>query len=157
MLVVYAMGFVSEQQIAEDLVQDLIISIWEQDNNFTNRKTFNSYLYRSVKNKCINYIRHLRVKDKYLQNVLSDSDIEEQADEEIAEEQELYRMIFKAIDGLPKRCKEVFELQMQGKKNKEIAEILEISIETVKTQKKRAMKRLKDQLGRGIVLLLFYV
>ncbi len=154
MLVVYAMGFVSEQGIAEDLVQELIISVWEQNNNFINIKAFKSYLYNSVKNKCINYLRHLDVKDKYVQNILLDTDNAE-IPEEDAEEQELYRMVLKVIDELPERCKQVFELQMQGKKNKEIAEILQISIETVKTQKKRAMKRLKDQFGAGIVLLFF--
>ncbi len=152
MLVVYAMGFVSEQGIAEDLVQELIISVWEQDNNFINIKAFKSYLYNSVKNKCINYLRHLDVKDKYVQTILSDAENTAMPEEE-AEEQEMYRMVMKVIDALPERCKQVFELQMQGRKNKEIAEMLQISIETVKTQKKRAMKRLKDQLGPGIVLL----
>ncbi len=155
MLVVYAIGFVKEQEVAEDLVQELIISIWEQDNNFQHINAFKSYLYNSVKNKCLNYIKHQSVKDRYAQTIKAEQPFNLHIEEDDTEEQELYRQLFMIVDQLPQRCKQVFELQMQGKKNKEIAEVLNISIETVKTQKKRALKKLKEQLGNTSILLLF--
>ena len=60
-------------------------------------------------------------------------------EEEDTNEEEVYRLLFRAIDKLPTRCREIFLLHMDGKKNEEIATALGISIETVKTQKKRAI------------------
>ncbi len=154
MLVVYAMGFIYEQEVAEDLVQDLIISIWEQDNNFQNISAFKSYLYNSVKNKCLNYIKHQDVKEKYADVLKSTSTHHHIDEDDDVEEQEIYRQLFGIIDQLPERCKQVFEMQMQGKKNQEIADALEISIETVKTQKKRALKKLREEFGNSSLLLL---
>ena len=76
-----------------------------------------------------------------LQNNLSD----EELDEEELDREEEYRHLFQAIDKLPSRCREIFLLSLEGKKNKEIAEMLQI--ETIKTQKIRAINRLKKYSG----------
>ena len=67
--------------------------------------------------------------------------------EEDTNEEEVYRLLFKSIDQLPPRCREIFVLQMEGKKNEEIAQTLGLSIETVKTQKKRAVQAIKKRMG----------
>ena len=74
-------------------------------------------------------------------------------EEEDTNEEEVYRLLFRAIDKLPTRCREVFLLHMDGKKNEEIATLLGISIETVKTQKKRAIQFIKEQMGTCYFLL----
>ncbi len=66
---------------------------------------------------------------------------------DIFNKEEIYRQLFAAIDELPPRQKEVFLLCMEGKKNREIAEQLDISAETVKVQKRRAIARLRDKLS----------
>ena len=66
--------------------------------------------------------------------------------------EEMYRALHRAVDELPERCRQVFELHLQGKKNEEIAQMLELSVETVKTQKKKAMHFLREWLGE-----LFYI
>jgi len=71
-------------------------------------------------------------------------------------EQEIYRQVFAAIEELPPRCKKVFEMHLQGKKNSEIASLLNLSIETVKTQKKRAMRHLRKRMGSLFVLMLAF-
>ena len=73
--------------------------------------------------------------------------------EEDTNEEEVYRLLFRAIDKLPTRCREIFLLHMDGKKNEEIATALGISIETVKTQKKRAIQSIKEQMGTCYFLL----
>ena len=73
--------------------------------------------------------------------------IEKSTEEEDTNEEEVYRLLFRAIDKLPTRCREIFLLHMDGKKNEEIATALGISIETVKTQKKRAIQSIKEQMG----------
>ena len=62
-------------------------------------------------------------------------------------EEEMYKILFEVIDSLPKRCKEIFELHLAGRKNEEIANLLNISILTVKTQKSRAMQILRTHMG----------
>lgn len=74
-------------------------------------------------------------------------------EEEDTNEEEVYRLLFRAIDKLPARCREIFLLHMDGKKNEEIATVLGISIETVKTQKKRAIQSIKEQMGTCYFLL----
>ncbi len=110
-------------------------------------------LYNSVRNKCLNHIKHLKVQEKHITSVKSEHSELDNTEYEI-EEEEIYRRIFAAIDKLPPRCKEVFELHLKGKKNKEIAELLRISIDTVKVQKKRAMKYLRENVGPMVLILL---
>ena len=62
-------------------------------------------------------------------------------------EEELYRRLFKVIDELPPRCREVFLLHLEGKGNEEIPHSLQITLLPVKTQKKRAMRYIREQLG----------
>ena len=63
-------------------------------------------------------------------------------------EEELYRLLFKTIDELPDKCRNIFLLHLEGKGNEEIALLLNLSILTVKTQKKRAMSYIRERLGR---------
>lgn len=153
-LILFALTYVSEEDVAKDLVQDIIVSIWEQTIDFDSETAFKTYLYNAVRNKCLNHLKHLKVQEKHEAFVKSDQVPEDRIDDEI-EEQEIYRKVFAAIDKLPPRCKEVFELHLKGKKNSEIAELLQISIETVKVQKKRAMKSLRVNVSSVVVLLLF--
>ena len=74
---------------------------------------------------------------------------------DVFNKEEIYRQLFLAIDKLPPRQREVFLLCMEGKKNKEIAEQLQISAETVKMQKRRAIGRLREQLAPMALALLY--
>ena len=72
-------------------------------------------------------------------------------------EEEVYSNLLKALDKLPKRCKEVFELSLKGYKNDEIAQAMEISLETVKSQKKRGKSLLSSVLKNLAAYLLLLV
>ena len=61
----------------------------------------------------------------------------------------------RAVDELPERCRQVFKLHLQGKKNEEISQMMELSVETVKTQKKKAMYFLRERLGKSYYCLLY--
>ncbi len=155
-LVCYAMQWIGSQEPAEDLVQDLFSTIWENKITFLSLTSFQTYLYNSVKNASFNYLKHKDIEMFYAQQVKDDSirlTLEEEEEEDYFEE-ELYRKLFLLVDRLPLRCREVFLLYMKGKKNEEIAEALQISAETVKTQKKRAMQFLRKNMGIYSFLLL---
>ena len=85
-----------------------------------------------------------------LQKYLASLNLEDEGDDIDLKmmEEELYRLLFKTIDELPDKCRNIFLLHLEGKGNEEIALLLNLSILTVKTQKKRAMSYIRERLGR---------
>lgn len=150
-LVLYAINFISARQASEDIVQELFSTMWEKRMKFLSYPSFRAYLYNSVRNASLNYLKHLNVESLYLEQL--STTYRELTEEEDTSEEEIYRLLFQAIDKLPPRCREVFLLHIDGKKNEEIAVALGISVETVKTQKKRAIHFIKNQLGTCYFLL----
>ena len=132
----YAINFLSSQQAAEDIVQDLFATMWEKKMRFLSLPSFRTYLYNSIRNASLNYLKHQNVESLYLERLAST--YREITEEEDTNEEEVYRLLFRAMD---------------GKKNEEIATVLGISIETVKTQKKRAIQSIKEQMGTCYFLL----
>ena len=127
-LVLYAMKWVERQEIAEDVVQDLFVQVWERDTIYSSYYGFKNFLYNSVKNASLDYLKHKEVEGKYVRYTLRTS--------EAGEMPEL----------------EVMKDEVEGKKNSEIAEILQISELTVKTQKRNAIVYLRKRLGGVYVL-----
>ena len=152
-LVLYAINFLSSQQAAEDIVQELFATMWEKKMKFLSLPSFRTYLYNSVRNASLNYLKHQNVESLYLEHLANTYREILEEEEEDTNEEEVYRLLFRAIDKLPTRCREVFLLHIDGKKNEEIATLLGISIETVKTQKKRAIQFIKEQMGTCYFLL----
>lgn len=142
-LVYFAMGYVREKELAEDIVQELFMQIWESDTRYMSYTSFKTFLYTSVRNACVNLLKHKEVEEKYLQY----AGTRETEDLRVMEE-EIYRLLLRAVDELPPRCREVFEQVLAGKKNDEIAEILKISVLTVKKQKNIGLQILKEKLGK---------
>ena len=145
-LVLFAMGFVEQQDVAEDIVQEVFIAVWERDAQYPTYNAFRSFLYNSVKNAGLNHLKHKNVEEKYLASL----NLEDEGDDIDLKmmEEELYRLLFKTIDELPDKCRNIFLLHLEGKGNEEIALLLNLSILTVKTQKKRAMSYIRERLGR---------
>ena len=133
-LVCYAITIVGDSESAEDIVQELFSTIWEKKMFFRSLASFRVYLYNSVRNASLDYLKHKDVEGFF--------------------SEEVYRQLLQTIDALPDRCREVFLMYMEGKKNEEIATALHVSLETVKTQKKRAMSFLRKKLGSYHFLLL---
>lgn len=149
-LVTYAVQITNDDEIAKDIVQDVFSVLWERKITFITTSSFKAYLYNSVRNASLDNLRHRCVEEDYVEKMAAsnpayDSDERDSADYFYKEE--VYRKLFRAIDELPERCREVFLKYMEGKKNEEIAEALHISIETVKTQKKRGMTVLRKKLS----------
>lgn len=150
-LVVFAMRFVEQQEVAEDIVQDLFTAMWERDARYSSYPGLKTFLYNSVRNNCLDYLKHRNVEKKYIDSLTFGEYATDELDDKIMKE-ELYRMLVMAIHDLPYRCREIFEMHMQGKRNEEIARMLGLSIMTVKTQKKRAVQYLKRRLGDAYMI-----
>ena len=145
-LCVYAFRFVSDADDVEDIVQEVFSAVWERDARYPTYNAFRSFLYNSVKNASLNHLKHKNVEEKYLASL----NLENEGDDIDLKmmEEELYRLLFKTIDELPDKCMNIFLLHLEGKGNEEIALLLNLSILTVKTQKKRAMSYIRERLGR---------
>lgn len=153
-LVAYASMITLSDEAAEDIVQDLFYSLWEGHATFASYSSFKSYIYTYVRNTSLNYLKHNMVEEAYVQSREAEWENPNERDE-TAEQEERNRHLMLAIDKLPARMKEVLLLTMEGKKNKEIAKVLQVSVDTVKTQKMRALARLKEDLGGWFLWLLF--
>lgn len=155
-LVCYAMQIIGTSESAEDIVQELFSTIWAKKMVFQSLVSFKAYLYNSVRNASLDYLKHKNIEGNYLQKMLDAHPAYRtgEEDEEGFFSEEVYRRLFETIDALPERCREVFLMYMEGKKNEEVAQALHVSIETVKTQKKRAMSILRKKLSSYQFLLL---
>lgn len=114
-----------------------------------------SILYTAVRNKALNELEHSKVVYEYAQNV-----IEKKKDSffhDAIVEEETYRIVSEAIDKLPDQMKAIMQLALEGKKNAEIADRLNISTETVHTLKKIAYKKLRENLKDYYYFLLFFI
>lgn len=151
-LVVFAMNYLDDKEEAEDVVEDLFLSLWENHYQFASYERLRNFLYMSVKNSVLNLIKHAKVRERYELLAMQKEQWDEEDDRKMVRE-EVYRLMFEILDSFPVRCREIFRLALQGKKNEEIAEELGISVLTVKTQKNRGIKILKKRLGHLFVLL----
>lgn len=151
-LVIFSMRTVGELDVAEDIVQETFIAVWESKTIYNSYQGFKAYLYEMVQNKSRNYLKHKSVQEKYEFYVKSTG---EETEYDLVQE-EVYRELYLAVRELPEKCRRVFELHLEGKKNEEIAEILGISVLTVKSHKQNALHVLKENLGR-MFLLYWYI
>jgi RNA polymerase sigma-70 factor (family 1) len=157
-LVAYAMRFIGIQERGEDIVQEVFVHIYNTRQQFESFLSLRNYLFRSVRNHCLDDLRHRSVVESYNESVVSQGEATTEDDEADSFREEFYRRMFRLIDSMPPRQRSVFVEAMKGKTNKEIADKLGVSIDTVKTQKKRGMKLLRDKLSQSefvVAVLLF--
>jgi len=128
----------------EDLVQDIFVSIWEKEIAFQDELQLKVFLYKAVRNKCYNVIKHNNVKNKYAQSTILSLEDDDLFLKQILEE-DIVCLLYNAIEILPDRKKEIIKLSLKGLKNTEIAEELGIHLQTVKTLKSQSYKILRDQ------------
>lgn len=153
-MVLFAQSYIPDQEVAKDIVQDIFLVLIKSQERFTTIDNLKTYLYSAVKNRCLKQIRHQNVKDRYQHYVLTNENDEENYLERILDE-EVFNLLYQAIHELPSQCRNVFMLTLEGKSNPEIAEILGIGIETVKSHKKTGKKmlylKLKDTIAYSLL------
>jgi len=144
-LVYFSFNIVKDKAEAEDIVQDAFIHYWNRKGEIAeNMDAVKSFLYTTVKNASLNLLRHQKVIQKFA-NQLPEL-IEEKNIINTIIQSEVYSKIHHAIESLPPGCQKISRLSyLDDKKNNEIAEELGISINTVKTQKQRAMYLLRQK------------
>ena len=140
-----------ETETAEDIVQDTFFKLWNAPQKFVQITDLRFYLYRSVQNQCLNYIRDKKVEDRYRDRA---EVVSEDFFYNTVLEEEIFIRLQQAIEELPEKYRKVINLNLEGLSDKEIALHLGISLDAVKQQKKRGKEQLKEKLNHPFLLLL---
>lgn len=155
--------YVKDDFLAETIVNDVIFHLWEIRSNLQITTSLRSYLIKSVRNRCLDYLKsQLSQKEKVTGEVgISQLPVVQYINHDDYPlgkllEKELEEQIMNAINRLPNECRKVFWLsRFEGKKNEEIASELGISINTVKYHIKHALALLHSDLQKYLVILFF--
>jgi RNA polymerase sigma-70 factor, ECF subfamily len=144
----YAYKILDDMDTAEDLVQEFFYQFWKNRETFSLRLSLNAYLYRSIRNNAFRHLEHLAIRKKYAEQVLNEfhdaMPAYWQADLEM---NELGRAINNILQKMPERCSRIFRMnRFEGKKYREIAEILSISVKTVEADMGKALQMFRESL-----------
>jgi RNA polymerase sigma-70 factor (family 1) len=142
-LTFFAQNFGLSKDESEDIVQEIFCRLYNNFNLPNSLKAFKSYLYTAVRNKCLNYLRdekRRRTNEGVFVDLLDDMIIFDK----IAEN-ELYREMHMLVNEMPPQCKNIFRRVLNGDTSAKIANDLNLSVETVKTQRKNAKRILRER------------
>jgi RNA polymerase sigma-70 factor (ECF subfamily) len=162
-LLYYAKCFVSDVDTARDVVQEVFSNFWLKRESIREKKAIKSFLYVSTRNKCIDFLRHAKLKHENEQRLSYFLDTEKKTEHLSDLEVEVtaastLTLIHKAIEELPDKYKDVVRLSFyENLSLEEIASRLQLPYKTVYTQKNRAIERLKETFVRHSLLLLFII
>ena len=145
-----ALFFLHSKEFAEECVSDVFVILWRKRELFREVDDVEKYLYTTVKNQALHYIRRDKTLDnEYLELYEVEAIEEEDNPEKALLQHEQVELIQAAIYSLPEKCREVFRLVMQGDlKHREIAELLGISEKTVEAHVASAYKRVAEYVNR---------
>lgn len=141
-------GYVKSSYIAEELVQEVFTRVWENRHALDSSEKMKPYLYRIARNLAIDHIRHKKIVRKWEEEkkALHHFSPASQGLDDKLHNKMLLEQVQRAIEELPERRRLIFMLsRYDGMSYKEIAELLEVSVNTVETQISRALKTLKER------------
>lgn len=159
-LCLFAEHFLKDTNAAEEVVEEFFCHLWETGKFITITTSLRGFLYKSVYNNCLKYIRHKKVEQKYAeeQYYYKDKEILEGASSDYPSVnmviKELEEKITQVINSLPDQCRKIFCMnRYENKTYQEIADNLGISVNTVKTQMGRALNKLRTELAEYLSLI----
>ena len=149
----FGVSITQDEEVTRELVQDVFLSIWVNRREWQPKGTIRSYLYRAIKNRCLDYLKHKKIEKKW-QEIMRNSRSENEATpHDDYARVELESIVQKAVNKLPKKQKMVFLLsRVQGLKYREIAEVMEISEKTVENQMAHALRKLREHVNKIYVI-----
>jgi len=154
-LCAYANTFLRDIAASEDVVQEVMFKVWTSRDNLVVTSSLQSYLFRAVRNSCLNVLKHLDIRDQYKDRKGTFGADLHSGEQDTVVFSELQMNIRNAIDLLPTERKKIFILsRYEGLSYQQIAEKLEISIKTVENQMGKALQFLRKELAEYLPLLL---
>lgn len=151
-LVVFANRLLSDPDLSRSVVQDVFVMLYDKRGEINIHTSLSSHLFQTVRNRCLNVLKHNKMKREHHQRIF-DSGTETEQPFQSLEYAELEHCIDLAINDLPAQCRRIFKLsRYDGVTNQEIADQLELSKRTVETQISKALKRIREELSKSGLL-----
>jgi RNA polymerase sigma-70 factor (family 1) len=153
-LCAFASTFIDDKDEAEEIVQTMFCRLWEQRESLDITISVQAYLFRSVRNACLNHIKKMQIRETYKVMNLENLNQNPEFQPDRTTHSELSKKIEQAIADLPEQCRLIFKLsRFEELKYKEIAEQLGISIKTVENQMGKALKVLRFKLADFLTII----
>jgi RNA polymerase sigma-70 factor, ECF subfamily len=145
-LVGMAGAVLRDSAVAEEVVQEVFLELWRRAEELPVEDSYRGYLFRATRNRALNRVRRQAVEKKHQPLLVAPDSIDPDAPGRLREE-EIDRALLDAIETLPDRCRQIFEMsRMEGLKYTEIASELGISVKAVEAQMGKALKALRELL-----------
>lgn len=154
-LVRFAKEYVIINEDAENIIQDVFLKLWERQDTLYLIENMNAYLFKLVKNRCMDHLKNKLSSEKYNKSVQNSFEMEmilkiqalDKFNDIFFAEKNIEEAVKDAINSLPKKCRKIFLLSRnEGLKYREISENLNISVNTVENQMSIALKKLRIKL-----------
>ena len=160
----FAREYVHSESDAENIIQDVFLHLYERRDLMDAYTNLTAYLFTSIKNRCLDYLRKWVLEQETAQGVQDEFEMElrmkydslEIFNTQFSDETDIGELLDNALQKLPERCRNIFIMnKLEGKKQKEIAEELNLSINTVESQMGIAYKKLREELKDCLPLFIF--
>ncbi|WP_255418977.1 RNA polymerase sigma-70 factor [Odoribacter sp. AF15-53] len=152
----FALKYIADEDLCKDIVQEAFINCWKCQNNFEDEVSLKAFLYKSIRNGCLNQLRHKNIRDRYLNSLPEDWETEDYFMENVIRE-EVADIVLKEVDKLSETSRKIILRSLDGFSNEEIAEEFGVSVNTIKTHKARSYIILRKKLEHLRFLLLALV
>lgn len=141
-LLQFASAYLKAREPAEEIVNDVLYKVWQMKGDITGIGNLRAYLFTAVRNSCLNFLSRQK-KEQLLLSSIPCKDMTAEDPESILMSIELYDCIRNAINALPPKCRQIYEMvRIEGMRNKDVSAQLNISVNTIDVQLAIAMKRL---------------
>lgn len=164
----FAVGYLKDEQIAEDFVSEAFTVYWEKRSNLNPETNPPAYILTIIKNKCLNHIKHIQIQQRIIEELKDHSEwvlqtkisTLEACDPEFIFSKELQEIIDSSLEKLPKRTQQIFSLSRdEGLTYREIASKTNLSSKAVEFHISKALNQLrvslKDFTALSTILFLF--
>lgn len=150
----FASKYISDSDAVEDIIQEVFVKLWEERVCFAAEQALKVFLYKSVRNSCLNILRHQDVRRKYAESILHEDQTEFFLDQII--ETEVLDILMGVFKELSPMCQKVYRMSLNGDKHNQIADKLGISVNTVKKYKNNANHYIRWRLRKMMILLFLF-
>lgn len=153
---IFMKRYTGDADLAADLSQETFVRVFEQGDNLVLGECGRAYLYTVARHLYWHHCRHRQVEESYASSLNENEESDYDFLKEVTQ-RETIRILYAAIEKLPPRTRQIIRLNLEGKSNAEVAQILRISLNTVKDLKKTAYTALRDLLSNEYLLILLWL
>ena len=148
----FCLKFILDEDGAKDVASELFMKVWNMKDDFENLRAIKAFLYTSARNACLNYLRRenmVRTNSKKM--AFGQTEAVDDPSMMLIFNSEVLREVYQEINSLPKQCKRVIKLALQGLPTEDIATAMGLSEQTVRNTRVRGIQILKDKLANNSV------